>query len=379
MVGYLPNGTPDRRTVSGPTRQEVQKKLRELLRRAESGLLSNRDKERDTVATYLTGWLERIPGTVKASTVVRYRPIVRKHLIPACGKKRLVDLKPDAIQALYAEKVATGLSPTTVRLIHTTLHKALEDAVEYGQLGSNPASRVKPPRRAEFEPYVLSASEVHRVLAIAEEVGDRLVSLWTLLAATGARGGELLALTWDGVSWERSAISISRSITVDLKKRQTIDTPKTARGRRLVTLDPDALEALKRHRARQNIERLKLGPEYDDQGLVFATSLGTPLSPRNVIRSFKAALKRAGFNEADRKRIRLYDLRHFHVTEAADAGVSVKALSARVGHASVAFTLDRYAHALESGDRQVAEAVARRLRAAGLAGQAQERTGTNPS
>ena len=109
---------------------------------------------------------------------------------------------------------------------------------------------------------------------------------------------------------------------------------------------------------------------------MFATSLGTPLSERNVIRSFKAALKRAGFREEDRKRIRLYDLRHFHVTEAAHAGVSVKALSSRVGHASVAFTLDRYAHALESGDREVAEAVARRLRAAGQKRADHQRTGT---
>jgi integrase len=206
MVGYLPNGTPDRRTVSGTTRQEVQKQLRELLRRTESGLLGEKEKERDTVITYLIGWLEGIPGTVKASTVVRYRPIVYKHLIPAFGKKKLADLKPDAIQALYAVKVAAGLSPTTVRLIHTTLHKALEDAVEYGYLGANLASRAKPPRRAEFEPYVLSGGEVHRVLSVAEETGDRLAGLWALLAATGAREGELLALTWDGVWWERSAI-----------------------------------------------------------------------------------------------------------------------------------------------------------------------------
>jgi integrase len=166
---------------------------------------------------------------------------------------------------------------------------------------------------------------------------------------------------------------------VDLTKRQTVDTPKTTRGRRLVTLDPDALETLKRHRTRQNVERLKLGPDYDDRNLVFATSLGTPLSQRNVIRSFKAALRRAGFDEADHRRIRLYDLRHFHVTEAADAGVSVKALSARVGHASVAFTLDRYAHALEAGDREVAEAVARRLKRAAREADNQERTGTDPN
>lgn len=364
MVGYLPNGKADRRTVSGKTRQEVQKKLRDLLRRAETGQLAEREKENDTLEAYLKRWLETIPGTVKASTVVRYRPLVNNHLIPALGKKKLAELRPDAIQALYAERQNAGLSPTTVRLLHTTLHKALEDAVKFGYLASNPAARIRRPRRAEFEARVLSATEVCKLLDAADRCGDRLVGLWRLLADTGAREGELLALTWDHVLWDRSAISIAQSITLDLDRHQTTDTTKTARGRRVVSLDTDALDGVRRHRARQNADKLKLGPDYDDHNLVFATSLGTPLSERNVIRAFKIALKHAGFGEQDRARIRLYDLRHHHITEASHAGVSVKALSSRVGHASVAFTLDRYAHALESADRDVAAAVAERRREA---------------
>jgi len=175
--------------------------------------------------------------------------------------------------------------------------------------------------------------------------------------------GELLTLQWEAVSWDRKSIAITRSLSIDADKRAVIDTPKTARGRRVVSLDQDAIEALRRHRARQNVDRLKLGPDYTDLGLVFASAVGTSMSERNTIREFKEALERAGFSKDDRARIRIHDLRHFHITEAAHAGVSVKALSARVGHASVAFTLDRYAHALEAGDREVADAVSRRLRA----------------
>jgi integrase len=378
MVGYLPNGTADRRTVSGATRKEVQDKLRAIVTQQSEGRLADRQKEKGTLGEYLTGWLDTLPGRVKGSTVYRYRVLVTGHMIPCLGTKKLNDLKPDAIAAFYAERQKSGLSPTTVQLIHTTLRKALGDAVEYGYVAYNPVARVKPPRRADFEPRVLTSQEVRKVLDTAEAAEDRLAGLWLLLAHSGARIGELLTLAWDAVSWDRQSIAITRSLSIDADKQAIIDTPKTARGRRVVSLDQDAIEALRRHRARQNVDKLKLGPDYTDLGLVFASAVGTAMSERNAIREFKEALDRAGFSKADRHRIRIHDLRHFHITEAAHAGVSVKALSARVGHASVAFTLDRYAHAIEAGDRDVADAVGRRLRQPQEGEDDAARTGTDP-
>jgi integrase len=378
MVGRLPNGNPDRRTVSGATRKEVQVKLRALLAQKAEGRLTEKAKEKDAVGEYLTSWLDTLPGRVKGSTIYRYRNLLNGHIIPSLGAKKLHDLRPDAVAAFYAERQHAGLSPTTVQLIHTTLRKALADAVEYGYIAYNPVARVKPPRRADFEPRVLTRQEVQQLMVSAEEAGDRLGTLWTVLAHSGARIGELLTLRWDAVSWDRQTIAITRSLSIDADKRPIIDTPKTVRGRRVVSLGADAMEALRRHRARQNIDKLKLGPSYADGDLVFASRVGTALTERNVIREFKEALERAGFSEEDRARIRIHDLRHFHITEAAHAGVSVKALSARVGHASVAFTLDRYAHAIEAGDRDVADAVSRRLRVPQEREGDSARTGTDP-
>jgi len=110
------------------------------------------------------------------------------------------------------------------------------------------------------------------------------------------------------------------------------------------------MDALRQHRAPQYEERLRLGEAYADYGLVFATSLGTGIGERNVIRSSKRALGRAGL----RLDIPSHGLRHALLTTAAHLGGDVKSLSARVGHASVAFTLDRYAHALEHADRDLA-------------------------
>ena len=138
------------------------------------------------------------------------------------------------------------------------------------------------------------------------------------------------------------------------------------------------MDVLKRHRARQNVDKLKLGSAYADSGLVFASAVGTAMSECNTIREFEKALERDGFSKDDRKRIRIHDLRHYHITEAVHAGVSVKALSARVGHASVTFTLDRYAHAIEAGDRAVADAVSRRLRQTQEGEDDTAKTGTDP-
>jgi integrase len=361
MLGYLPNGKPDRRSVTCDTWKEAQRQLRALVAQKESGRLAEREKQKGSLGEYLTNWLGTIPGRVRGSTIYRYRGLLNRHVIPHLGSKKLAELKPDAIAAFYAERQKAGLSPSTVQLIHTTLRKALGDGVEYGYIAFNPVARVKPPRRADFEARVLSTEEVRRLLTSAEDAGDRLAGLWALLARTGARIGELLTLQWDAVAWDRRSIAITRSLSIDAERRTIIDAPKTTRGRRVVALDQDSMDTLRRHRARQNADKLKLGQGYDDQGLVFASRVGTPMSERNVIREFKEALERAGFSKEERQQIRIHDLRHFHITEAAHAGVSVKALSARVGHASIAFTLDRYAHAIESGDRDVADAISRRL------------------
>jgi len=340
---------------------------------------TEKSKEKDAVETYLINWLETLPGRVKGSTVYRYRNLVNGHMIPCLGSKRLAELRPDAIAAFYAERQKSGLSPTTVQLIHTTLRKALGDAVEYGNIPFNPVARVKPPCRADFEARVPTRQEVQRLLTTADEANDRMGALWTLLALTGARIGEMLALRWDAVSWERRSIAITQSVSIDSERNPIITTPKTARGRCVVSLgtDPTAIEALKRHRARQNVDKLRLGPDYSDNGLVFASAVGTAMSERNAIREYKEALERAGFSKEDRKRIRIHDLRHYHVTDAAHSGANVKDLSARVGHASVAFTLDKYAAAFEGGDSDIADTVGRRLRQSANGKDDAARTGTD--
>jgi integrase len=363
MVGYKPDGRPDWRTITGETRKAVQAWIAQTRQRAESCQLGDREQERQTFGAYLDRRLEAIRANVRASTQKRYAILTRVHVKLALGQVKLRDLRPDGLRAAYANLLdeKSGLSPTTLRLIHTLIRKSLSDAVNDGILASNPAARVRPPRRAEFEAKPPTAEEVARILATADmEADDRLAGLWRLLALTGARLGELLGLAWDDVKWDRNALVIRRALEDVDDGAPVLDAPKTTRARRLLTLGEDAVAALRRHRARQAAERVAAGASWRDYGLVFTTSVGTALYERSVIRAFKAALRRAKVRDD----IRIHDLRHYHITEAAHAGVSVKALSSRVGHASVAFTLDRYAHACEAADRDVAAAVERAVRLA---------------
>lgn len=172
--------------------------------------------------------------------------------------------------------------------------------------------------------------------------------------------GELEALRWADVDWERGRLAIRRSLSKANGQAATIEAPKSARGRRLVSLPEEATEALRRHRQRQLEERLRLGPDYDDRDLVFASQAGTPLQHRNVIRAFKALLQDAGLPGT----YRIYDLRHAHATALFAAGVHPKAASERLGHSSVALTLDTYSHKVEGIDADAAEKAHRIIRGA---------------
>jgi len=133
--------------------------------------------------------------------------------------------------------------------------------------------------------------------------------------------------------------------------------PKTDSGRRVVTLPPAAMTALRQHRARQLEDRLRLGADYAPYDLVFSTSLGTALLGRNVIRSFKAALRRAGLPA----RVRIHDLRHAAATLMLQAGVPDKVASARLGHSQVGITRDLYSHIMPGMERDAAARLAQAL------------------
>ena len=185
--------------------------------------------------------------------------------------------------------------------------------------------------------------------------------LWHFLATTGARRGEALGLRWRDLDLDAGTASIRQTIGVD--SGRIIRNPTTKSGKpRVIDLDVETVATLRRHRAAQNAERLRLGDRWKDEGLVFCRDgqqlrsgrvAGGPLNGDKVSKSFKRACARAGVPD-----IRLHDVRHTWATLALRAGVPVKVVQERLGHANPSITLGIYAHVLPGMQREAAETVA---------------------
>ena len=309
-------------------------------------------------------WLPAIRATIRPTTYRSYVQHVDCHIVPHIGNLKLEKLSGATINALYAKlaqsgkaKGKGGLSPLSIRHVHAVLHRALKDALRWERLSRNPIEAADPPRvnGSGHEMKTWSAEQLAAFLAATKD--DRLHALWHLLALTGLRRGEALALTWDDVDLEQASISIRRAL-IPNGREVVVCEPKTARGRRVVALDPATVEVLKGQAARQLVDQAT-AKSWTDTGLIFTREDGEALHPEVVSRFFRQAVKRAALPT-----IRLHDLRHTHATLALRAGIHPKVVSERLGHATVSITLDTYSHAIPAMQEEAATRIAQLVFAA---------------
>jgi len=249
--------------------------------------------ERLTVGQFLQRWLaDVVRPRVRATTYEGYERLVRRHLEPSLGRRPLAKLSPADVAACYRALLDQGLAPRTVEYAHAVLHRALRDAERWGLVARNVASLTDPPRPQPRPATTLDAAQARQLLAAAR--GERLEALYVLALTTGLRLGELLALRWADIDWAAGALHVQRTV---VRTRQGVQfhPPKTARGRRRVPLGPLALRALRAHRKRQHAERLRLGPLWAEQDLVFPNAVGRPIERQNLVRrDYRIALAAVG-------------------------------------------------------------------------------------
>jgi integrase len=302
-------------------------------------------------------WLPAMQRSLRPSTFRNYKGLFA-HVLPALGHTPLRNLTPPMLTTLYGELLDgrgdhAPLAPSSVRLVHTLVRQALADAVKWNRLARNPADAAEPPSAKAARSRKMETWSAGQLRTFLEHVEDeRLSAAWRLAATTGMRRGELLGLRWRDLDLDTGRASIVQTLTEGPGKPQ-ISEPKTDRGRRSVALDPETVMALRVHRRAQAAEKLVLGPAYDDHGLVFCREDGVPIWPRTFSGSFGQLAKAAGL-----PRIRFHDLRHTHATLALQAGVHPKVVSERLGHASIAITLDTYSHAIPAMQEDAAATVA---------------------
>jgi integrase len=325
------------------------------------------DPAKTTVAQLLTAWLESKADDITPNTRHDYATRVNRHIVPAIGNVRVQTLTAAQVQAQYQAWRDGGMSARMVRACHTCLTQALKQAVQFGIVSANPCDSVTPPKIARSKANVWSADEASQFLRAAMTMPvlnrgghtgryrvDELNPLWYLLLLEGMRRGEALGLRWRDINLERGTAHIVQTIAPDKanKGRAIIqERTKTHAGARTVRLTAQTIEALKVHRKLQDARRLAAN-DWVDLDLIICSSRGTAVNPNNVTRNFNAITTHAGL-----RRIRVHDLRHTSATLLLLAGVPAKIVSERLGHASIAVTLDIYSHVLPAMQDSAADAI----------------------
>jgi integrase len=335
-LGYK-HGNRCRKSFYGNTRREVQERLTEALRAHQQNLPVA--PERQTLAQFAEVWLTKCAApSVRQKTLQSYEHLIQMHILPTLGRIVLSKLSAPQVQALLNDKLAEGLSPRTVQYIHAVLRLCLKQALEWDLVPRNVATLVKPPKAVRKEVVPLNVEQAKRLLDYLKD--DRLEALYSVALAVGLRQGEALGLRWEDVDLEGATLRVRRALQV-LKGKTSFVEPKSARSRRTIALPSVTTEALRRHRKRQLEERLLVGPRWQEQGLVFTSTIGTPIHPRNLIRHYHNALKAAGLPSK-----RFHDLRHTCASLLLVQGVQPRVVMEILGHSQFSITMDTYSHVM---------------------------------
>ena len=314
---------------------------RDLLKELLAGSTSAAAPKSMSVAEYVDLWAEEtLPTTgVTQSTQMQYRNIIINPLKPTLGKLPLSDFTPREAERWVARldqaktKRGTLLAQSTKRTAYAVLSLAMDAAVRDRLIPENPLVELKRPKKANTVVPVMTAEEVDALLDAA--VGTHFESLIVLVANTGCRIGEALALRWSDVDLDKSTATIRRASI-------TSSSTKTAAGVRTVPLLPEVVAALKVRRSQQRADRLKMGPGWaDTEGLIFTTGVGTPVDAHNARRNLRSVLKAAGLPQ-DRP---WHTMRHSLATRLLNRGVPMPVVASILGHASIRTTVDIYGHA----------------------------------
>lgn len=339
-LSVMIDGKRHRRTVKG-TRRDAERARAELI--LEAGGVD--PDHMPTIGELIEDRLRRWQGS--ATSLNGYRSIEAR--IPRQWLELPAnELGPRQLENLYRTLERAGWTPSVLEKVGTLLGPALERAEALGIIPASPARTVKAPKAIVVEIAPPPPSVVAELL----EAATGWFSVFLRLAVTtGARRGELCALTWEAIDLEARRLTIRTAAIYTPQSGVTIKAPKSARGRRTISLDAGTVEALRGWRAERNELGLALGtgaPRFvfgrlDEDG---------PLRPDTATQAFGRLCARVGSPDT-----RLHDLRHYHATQALAAGVPVSTVAARLGH-DPAVCLRVYGHFIPGSDEAAADLVA---------------------
>ena len=356
FLGRDPNGKIIRRneTLRGK-KADAERRLREILTELDRGIAP--PQERYKLAQWLDQWMtDVIIPNRRQSTIDRYEGAIRLHIGPHLGNVAIAKLSPRQVQALESKLLQDGMAPRGVQMIHNVLSGALKHALRMELISRNPVAAVSAPAVPKVQTF---SPEIHQVLALlaTARADEHYRYLWPcihLIAYTGMRRGEALALRWADLDLDGRFLTVVASLGIT-KQGLTLQPPKTDRGRRTVNLDDLTVAVLREHQERQLELAHHLGmsppetvfPRRDLQGWC---------RPNTLARALKSLAKQAGCLE-----ITFRSLRHFHATVTLQNRENPVVVSQRLGHSSTSITTDIYAHVLPGWQRETAESFAQTM------------------
>ncbi len=331
------------RTVNG-RKSDAELLNAELLQKLDQDLYI--EPKRITVAAWLDAWLSDYKKLdLRQTTFTSYEIQANKHIIPAIGQVPLQALRPDHLQKLYADKSKIGLSPRSVRYIHTVIHGALEQAVKNGLVIRNVSKVTTLPKREKSKATAMTENEQAEFIKAIKN--ERLYPAFVVLMATGLRRGELLGLRWRNIDFEKAQLSVEENL-VWARGGVSYQPPKTEKSRGIVPLIQPAVDVLKMHR-----ERMLFEGHAGKDAPVFCTSVGTPIHPRNFSRTFERLRDSADIS----RDLTVHSLRHTFATRLLERGASLKEIQELLRHEDIS-TTDIYSHVSEKLKRDAANQIA---------------------
>ena len=323
------------------------------------------DPKSATVQEWFEIWLSTHKPDIKAKTRESYDHIIQKRIIPGIGAVKLMALDGTVIQE-FINKQAKAYSPRGAQYTRTLLKMGLKDAVRLGYLKANPAEFSKAPRQVKT-PLVTPTTEM--IMTMLDAARETMFGVYFLvLAASGARRGEILALKWDDVDFKEKAIHINRTMVYTKGNGIEFNDPKSSSGKRSIILPADVIKDLKDHQAKQRKLKRKNKAIWQDNNLVFPIQDGGPQNPHNIENAFRRIMKQAGLVRTGEKInadgekedvfspiFRIHDLRHAQASLLMLSGDNPEAVRKRMGHHSAAFTMSVYTHASQKIDEGIAK------------------------
>lgn len=355
-VGRDLNGKRVRETETFRLKRDAEEWVARVETRAQRNPMAA-SYSRLTLNAYVTEhWLPFYRTQAAPSSYMKRESAFRLHVLPRLGTMRLQDITPRHIQDLYRE-LEQRLTPASVDGVASALRAAFNGAVSWEMTTRNPCDGARPPRIVRRDPAIWTPEQFQ--VFLTNETDPVFRALWVTVTVTGARIGEVLALTWDDLDREHNTISITKSLTKRADGTWTIGPTKTKRNR-VVAVPALLWELLEKTPTASKstvvcVRRIGHTTPAEEAPAtpIFINKLGRPITEAIAYNAWKNAIARAGLPP-----INIHDLRHMHATSGLRLGIPLKVMSDRLGHANIGITADTYTHVQRDLQHDAADRIA---------------------